>query len=412
MSRCLIVCLILLLLRAADVRAQQDSTGYWISRSPLPTPRQEVAHAVLNGKIYVPGGLAGGGTGSTVVDVFDPASNSWSSAAPLPEPLHHLGLATANSKLYVLGGYVGNSFIATDHVYEFDPDSNSWQQKSSMLVARGAHVAIAFEGKIYVMGGVQSGVGVVQRNDEYDPVADSWRPREDMPTPREHLAGAVIDSLIYVVGGRVGSSNRNTLEAYSPATDTWYTKASMPTARGGLAAAALNGRLYAFGGEIPGVFSQNEEYNPQTDTWREMAPMVTPRHGIGAATFEDSIFVIGGGPVVGFGVSDANEAFTLTPLTGIEFASPVIPSEYVLYQNYPNPFNPSTTIEFDIPGAGLVSIKLFDLQGKLVRTLLNEMLVGGHHILNLDASELSSGVYLYRIQTDQSVGARKMVLLR
>ncbi len=152
MSRCRLVWLILLLLRAADVRAQQDSTGYWISRSPLPTPRQEVAHAVLNGKIYVPGGLAAGGTGSTVVDVFDPASNSWLSAAPLPEPLHHLGLATANSKLYVLGGYVGNSFIATDHVYEFDPDSNSWQQKSSMLVARGAHIAIAFEGKIFVMG--------------------------------------------------------------------------------------------------------------------------------------------------------------------------------------------------------------------------------------------------------------------
>jgi photosystem II stability/assembly factor-like uncharacterized protein/N-acetylneuraminic acid mutarotase len=312
--RSTILHVLLIVSLCTDVHAQSDSLGRWFTRAPLPTPRQEIPHAVLNGRIYVPGGLAAGGVGSRVVEVFDPAANSWSTIAQLPEPLHHLGFTAANGRLYTIGGYMGSTFTPTNRVYEYLPDSNLWRQKASMPTARGAHVALTFGGKIYAIGGIEAGVGVSRRNDEYDPVTDSWQTRTMIPTAREHLAGAVIDTLIYIVGGRVGSSNRNTLEAYSPASNTWYTRATMPTARGGLAAATMNGRMYVFGGEIPGVYEQNEEYNPATNAWRTMAPMPTPRHGIGAATVGDSIFIIGGATVQGFGVSDANEVFTLAPL--------------------------------------------------------------------------------------------------
>ncbi|MBI4546475.1 MAG: hypothetical protein HY707_00735, partial [Ignavibacteriae bacterium] len=373
--------------------SQSDTLGTWFFRSPLPTPRQEVPHAVLNGKIYVPGGLASGGIGSSVVEVFDPATNLWSTAASLPEPLHHLGFAAANGKLYVLGGYTGNSFTPTNRVYEYLPDSNLWRQKTSMPVARGAHVAVEFQGKIYVIGGVQSGVGVTQRNDVYDPITDSWQNLTDMPTAREHLAGAAIDSLIYVVGGRVGSSNRNTLEAYSPTSNTWYTKASMPTARGGLAAATLNGRLYVFGGEIPGVYPQNEEYNPATNTWRTMAPMPTPRHGIGAATVGDSIFIIGGATVQGLGVTDVNEAFTLSPLTNVVDRESILQKQFVLYQNYPNPFNPNTDLRFEIRDVSHVRLVVYDIRGRWTATIVNERLIPGIYTRKWNADGMSSGVY-------------------
>ncbi len=310
----LIVIFLSILFFNSNVYSQVDSTGRWFSRALLPTPRQEVVHAILNGKIYVPGGLAFGGVGSSLVEVYNIATNTWSTAAPMPEPLHHMGFAAVNGRLYVLGGYRGNSFVPNIKVYAMNPDSNVWVEKNPMLIARGAHIALTYLNKIYVIGGVITGFTVSNRTDIYDPSTDSWIIGANMPTPREHLSGAIVDSLIYVAGGRSGGGNFNILEAYSPATNSWSTKQPMPTARGGLAAASLNGRLYVFGGEIPGVYPQNEEYNPVSNSWRTMTPMKTPRHGIGAVTAGDSIYIIGGAVVEGLSVSDVNDIFTLAPL--------------------------------------------------------------------------------------------------
>ncbi len=68
-----------------------------------------------------------------------------------------------------------------------------------------------------------------------------------------------------------------------------------------------------------------------------------------------------------------------------------------LKQNYPNPFNPSTTIEYSVPGTENVTIKLYDITGREVETLLNKVVAPGHHIINMNAGGLSSGVYFYRI---------------
>jgi hypothetical protein len=186
----------------------------------------------------------------------------------------------------------------------------------------------------------------------------------------------------------------------------------MPTARGGLAAAALNGRMYVFGGEIPGVYAQNEEYNPATNTWRTMAPMPTPRHGIGAASVGDSIFIIGGAPVQGFGVTDVNEVFTLAPLTGVHEHRSSAPSSFLLYQNFPNPFNPSTEIHFDLPKSAFVSLKIFDMLGREVATLVNEHKQRGTYRVTWDASGLPNGAYMYHLTAKDFVQTRKMLFIK
>jgi hypothetical protein len=89
-----------------------------------------------------------------------------------------------------------------------------------------------------------------------------------------------------------------------------------------------------------------------------------------------------------------------------------IPTEYTLYQNYPNPFNPGTKIEFKIPTAGLVSLKVYDLLGREVTTLIKEELKPGNYKIDFDASTLASGIYFYTLNAEDFVSTKKMILLK
>ena len=89
-----------------------------------------------------------------------------------------------------------------------------------------------------------------------------------------------------------------------------------------------------------------------------------------------------------------------------------IASTYSLSQNYPNPFNPVTNLEFGIPKSGFVSLKIYDMLGKEVANLVNENLQPGTYKYNFDASDLSSGIYFYRIQAGDFIETRSMMLLK
>ena len=84
----------------------------------------------------------------------------------------------------------------------------------------------------------------------------------------------------------------------------------------------------------------------------------------------------------------------------------------MLRQNYPNPFNPSTSIDYQIKQSGLVTIKVYDMLGNEVRTLVNEYKQAGNYTLNFNAGSLSSGVYLCRITAGGYTAARKMILVK
>jgi len=188
-----------------------------------------------------------------------------------------------------------------------------------MPTKKAAHVAVTFDDKIYVFGGLND-TGALTSADMYDPEENSWTNLAPMLTQREHLDAVVINLFIYIIGGRnsiLGSlKNTNRLEVYSPILDQWQIKANLPAARSGFGAASLNGKLYVFGGEdlvnlviVPTV----EEYDPISDIWREVTPMTLPRHGMGAVTIGNSIFIIGGGPVAGaLSATGNNDVFTIS----------------------------------------------------------------------------------------------------
>jgi hypothetical protein len=88
------------------------------------------------------------------------------------------------------------------------------------------------------------------------------------------------------------------------------------------------------------------------------------------------------------------------------------PNTYKLYQNHPNPFNPCTTIDFDLPKACEVNLKIFNVLGEEVATLLSENLSAGSYSYEWGASNHPSGMYLFRLEAEGFVEIRKMILIR
>ena len=104
----------------------------------------------------------------------------------------------------------------------------------------------------------------------------------------------------------------------------------------------------------------------------------------------------------------AVNTLTVTSITGTNGQ----PLSFTLKQNYPNPFNPTTNIEFSIPVSGFVSLKIYDISGKQVGHLVNNILREGSYSANFNASNLSSGIYFYTLKTDGFVETKKMLLVK
>jgi hypothetical protein len=103
------------------------------------------------------------------------------------------------------------------------------------------------------------------------------------------------------------------------------------------------------------------------------------------------------------------DAFKLK--TGVKTLN-TTPTSFALSQNYPNPFNPTTNIKYSIPSEMQVSLKVYDILGREVASLVNEKQVGGSYQVNFDASKLASGVYIYRLDAGTFVQSKKMILIK
>jgi hypothetical protein len=88
------------------------------------------------------------------------------------------------------------------------------------------------------------------------------------------------------------------------------------------------------------------------------------------------------------------------------------PEQFSMEQNYPNPFNPTTVIRYQLPEPASVKLEIFDLMGRKISTLLDRRQSAGAHSIEFDASDLSSGVYIYRLQTGGFVSTKKMMLIK
>ena len=105
---------------------------------------------------------------------------------------------------------------------------------------------------------------------------------------------------------------------------------------------------------------------------------------------------------------DINGNHKYSNIATVEF----LPSEFSLKQNFPNPFNPITIIRYELPKSEFVSLKIYDILGKEVKTLVNENKNAGRYEVTLNASNLASGFYIYKLSTNTNVSIKKMLLLK
>jgi subtilisin-like proprotein convertase family protein len=113
------------------------------------------------------------------------------------------------------------------------------------------------------------------------------------------------------------------------------------------------------------------------------------------------------GTLLGWGLR-----FNGSILSGSHNISSTIPDKFELYQNYPNPFNPVTRINFSVPKQGFVSLKVYDVLGREVKALVNEVESPGVYSVDFNGTELSSGVYFYRMESNGFTDIKKMLLIK
>jgi hypothetical protein len=102
----------------------------------------------------------------------------------------------------------------------------------------------------------------------------------------------------------------------------------------------------------------------------------------------------------------------LTNTVGINGDQSNIPKEYALQQNFPNPFNPTTTISYQLPKSSFVKLAIYDINGRLVEILVNDQKNAGYYSINWNAVNISSGIYIYKIEADEFRNVKKCLIVK
>ena len=302
---------------ALNLSSFAKTTAVWSELPSAPTARQQAGSTVLNGTLWILGGLTTVGASTAKVEGYDPVIQEWKTAPDLPLPLHHLMAVTYRSQLVVMGGWVpsGGDVEANVSKRVFELENNKWTELPPMLVPRAAGAAAVVGDDIIVSGG-QANHQLVKDTEMFD--GTKWKEIAPLPTPRDHLAAVSDGHFYYAIGGRMLSSDKNSgaFERYDPKTNKWSELSALPTPRGGLGAALIGGQIVTAGGESPtGVYGNVEAYSLSSNTWSLLPSMKTPRHGLAvlsAGPAGKTLYAIDGALAAGHTHStNINEALNL-----------------------------------------------------------------------------------------------------
>jgi non-specific serine/threonine protein kinase len=274
--------------------------GGWRLGHDSPVAVQQVHAAVLNGRIWVAGGLLDEQDATAKTEFYDPTIDTWNPGPPLPVPLHHAMMVTYRNTVVVIGGFEpqgGSVLGATSaRVLFLNPAQNAWTDGPALHFARAAGAAAVVGNKIVVVGGRTAGSEKpVVPTEIFD--GASWHDAAGIPIVGDHLAAASDGTYLYVAGGRhiTVTSNTAAVQRFDPATGQWTRLPPMPAAASDLGAAVIDGQLITVGGEGPAsVLSTVRAYNLATSTWSSLPNLAAARHGAAVTAIGNTLYTLDG----------------------------------------------------------------------------------------------------------------------
>ena len=431
------------------LNAQWSTTG-----SSLHVRKYHSAVKLNDGRVLVAGGRETEWIYSeeySSCELYNPQTGEWSEAPSMNIARSgHSGILLPDNKVLVMGG--GPKYCEL-----YDPDSDSWELTDSLIInpmnkmqeavllATGNVLLVSWQGN-YNIGQIYN------YNTEKITVTDT------LISERFDFGMAQLDNKILVAGGSWGSS----CEIYDASTNSWQLTTPMNEGRSAhTTTKLLNGNILVCGGEsyrgtslhpkasceifninslewtyksqmnLPRIDHQGillksgnvlivggyydlglpprletEVYNPDLDKWTKSGEIKYPRSGFSLTLLDNGSVLLTGGCD-----STVCQIFSELPSGSDENQLNII-FGYNLSSNYPNPFNPSTTIDYSVPEQANVSLKVFDILGREVATLVNDEKETGYYKVEFNGSSLPSGIYIFRMDAGKFTDSRKMVLLR
>ncbi|MEM4302262.1 MAG: kelch repeat-containing protein [Candidatus Caldarchaeum sp.] len=277
----------------------------WRSMRPMPTPRAWSPAVVEGGKIYVVGGVSSPiarqfYNAVSTLEVYDPERDTWQILAPMRMPRVGPAVAAFGGKIYVFGGFNRDTWSTNPFVEIYDIATNTWSWGPRMPTPRSWARAVVLDGRIYVIGGV--GYGYLRTVEVYDPVHNRWIQESPLPARERYLHAAVAyNGKIYVIGGDSWNSGYqevwDDLLEYDPVTKIWSPKTRLPFPATGLDAVAIGGKIYVFGDLKRRSDGQNILliYDILTDEWTEVLSSHSSDDSSSTALWNRTIFRFGGG---------------------------------------------------------------------------------------------------------------------
>jgi N-acetylneuraminic acid mutarotase len=271
----------------------------WQARHASLKAVQQLGAAVLDGKIWVAGGLASSSKATAVTQIYDPKSDAWEAGPSLPAAVDHAMLVTYRNQLALIGGFVsrGGDSVASAEMLVYDDSIGHWRKGPPLRHARAAGAAAVVGDKIVVVGGRLGSEQLVRETEVFD--GKAWHDRAAIPVPGDHLAAASDRSYLYAVGGRrfTASNNTDVVQRFEPATDRWTTLAALPERLSGTGAAVIGDRLLVTSGEnttavVPTVRAL--DLTASTGAWSTLPALPEGRHGLAVAAVGATLYAIGG----------------------------------------------------------------------------------------------------------------------
>ena len=432
--------------------------GKWTAGTNMPHARYYGGSVVYTRNdtswLYVLGGdTTGGGVATATCLRYNINTDSWEYIAPMPEPLRLNAAALLGDKIYTMGGFNAPfPAPAVTSFYEYDINTDTWSQLPDIPFPLFFHGAFGFEDSlIYILGGIED--LLFRDRDRWS--GDEWSDKiyylnpntliftdaSDMPEAKAGFGLAVIGRRIFITAGlkNLNELFNFTFEGTIDQTDNslidWTPRRDYPqfvykqySLRFDFPAIEV---IYSGGGSNTTGFTPIDDayvYNIEFDQYTRVENLPVPNMGSQFGDFclgckppgewyieEEMVvrLVIAGGIIPGPALSNQTWIFTDTvKVVGINEIENTTPEDYALLQNYPNPFNPTTNIEYSIPEESFVELKVYDLLGNEVATLVNEQQHAGVYRADFTADNLPSGMYFARLTANEFTKVVKMILLK